>query len=172
MTVFTRRNALLTGVAGLASLAAVPALVGTGRADEATTHEIKMLNKHPDNNERMVFYPSVVRVKVGDTVKFLPENPGHNSASTRGAIPAGAEAWKGRINKELEVTMTVPGFYAYNCTPHRASGMVGMIIVEGPGMMDNMEKVKKTRQVGKAKKVWESIWETAEAEGMLADYEA
>jgi len=179
VTVFSRRKALFTTLASLAALAAVPAFVSTGFADghgggdaaAPTTHEVKMLNTHPDTKDKMVFYPNVIRVKAGDTVKFLPVNPGHNSASSRGAIPAGAEKWKGRINKEIAVEFTVPGFYAYNCTPHRASGMVGMVIVEGPGMMDNMEAVKKTRQIGKAKKVWASIWKKAEEQGLLADYE-
>ncbi|MEM6833042.1 MAG: plastocyanin/azurin family copper-binding protein [Sphingomonadales bacterium] len=165
MITFPRRAAL---IAGAAALLAAPLFIGSANAE--TTHEIQMLNKHPDGKGNMVFYPNVIRIDAGDTVKFLPEDPGHNSASTRGGSPKGEKGWKGRINKEVEVTLTTPGFYAYNCTPHKPSGMVGLVIVAGPGMMDNMEAVKGLRQVGKGKQVWAAIWEQAEADGLLAEY--
>jgi pseudoazurin len=74
-------------------------------------------------------------------------------------LPEGAETWKGKINKDISVTFDKPGFYGYVCTPHTSLGMVGLIIVKGDGMMDNMEAAKTVKQKGKARKAWKEIWE-------------
>jgi len=133
-----------------------------------TVHEVKMLNTDPDDrSQKMVYKPRVLRISPGDTVRFLPSDPGHNSASSRGMLPDGAEDWKSRIGQEFEVTLSIPGIYGYNCTPHKASGMVGLIVVEGEGMLDNLEEAKSARQVGKARQVWADIWDEADASGVL-----
>ena len=98
--------------------------------------------------------PRIVAAEPGDTIVFLPTEKGHNSASAKDMTPEGAEAWKGKINEEVSVTLTVPGFYGYECTPHASLGMVGLVVVKGDGMMDNLETAKSARQRGKAKKVW------------------
>jgi len=135
---------------------------------DGTVHEIEMLNSDPDNpKQKMVYRPRILSVAPGDTVRFVPTNPGHNSASTKGMLPAGVEGWKSGINKEFEITLTTPGIYGYNCTPHKASGMVGLIVVKGEGMLDNLADAKKARQIGKAKNVWKDIWAEAEASGLL-----
>ncbi|MEM7056030.1 MAG: pseudoazurin [Pseudomonadota bacterium] len=135
----------------------------------ATAHDVEMLNKDPDDKKRrMLFKPIIQVVEPGDTVKFLPTDKGHNSASLKGMIPEGTEAWKGKINKEIEVTFEKPGFYGYQCTPHYSIGMVGLVICKGDGMMDNLEAAQGVKQRGKAKKTWAAIWEQAEADGLLA----
>ncbi|MCH2165354.1 MAG: pseudoazurin [Marinovum sp.] len=141
-------------IAGAAAALAGPALAG-GHA----TAEVQMLNKHPDNSKlRQVFYPRITVIEAGDAVKWVATDRGHNSASSKDMIVDGSEAWKGKINDEIEVKFDTPGFYGYQCTPHVSSGMVGLVIVKGEGMMDNLEAIKGVRQRGKAKKTWEEIF--------------
>jgi pseudoazurin len=155
----TRRAALALAGAG----ALVPALPRTLRA--ATTHEVEMLNVHPENRRlRQIFLPRILVVQPGDTVTFLATDRGHNSASVEGMIPDGADGWDGRINQEVSVTLERPGFYGYECTPHASAGMVGLVIVEGEGMMDNLAAAQDVRQRGRAARAWEEIW--AEVEEM------
>lgn len=116
----------------------------------------------------MVFYPRILQVNSGDTVTFESVDKGHNSASIKGMIPDGAESWKGKINKDVSVTFEQPGFYGYVCTPHGTNGMVGLIVVEGEGKLDNLESAKKVKQRGKSKKAFKAIWEEAEEMGLLS----
>jgi pseudoazurin len=110
----------------LATGLALAALMGG--AAVAETFEVKMLNKGSDG-ERMVFEPAFVQAESGDTIKFLATDPGHNAESVDGMIPDGAEGFSGRINEEIEVTLTEDGLYAVRCTPHYAMGMVMTIAV-------------------------------------------
>lgn len=135
----------------------------------AETVEVQMLTKDPnDRKNRNLFSPRIVKVKPGDTVKFVSAEKGHNSASSKGMIPEGTEGWKGKISKDVEVTFDKPGVYGYECTPHASLGMVGLVIVEGEGMTDNLEAAKKVRQRGKSKKVWQEIWAEVEEKGLVA----
>ncbi|MEL6647952.1 MAG: pseudoazurin [Pseudomonadota bacterium] len=161
MTLALSRRTLL--MAGTAALIARPAI-----SEEATTHVVEMLNKDPeDPKQRMVFKPAFLVVKPGDTVQFVSADKGHNSEIIDDMIPEGAEGWKGRINDDIEVTLETPGFYGYKCTPHVGTGMVGLIVVEGDGMMDNLEAAQDVRHRGQAKKRFEALWEQAEEAGMM-----
>jgi pseudoazurin len=124
-----------------------------------TTHEVQMLNVDPDNRQnRNVFLPRVLVVQPGDSITFLATDRGHNSVSTDGMLPDGAEGWDGKINEEITVTLETPGVYGYHCTPHWALGMVGVILVEGEGMMDNLEAAQAVRQRGRARQAYDEIW--------------
>ncbi|WP_281826288.1 pseudoazurin [Jannaschia rubra] len=103
------------------------ALAMTGTAAFAETVEVLMLNRGEEGT--MVFEPSFVRVEPGDTVKFVATDRGHNAESILDMIPEGADAFKGKINEEIEVTLDVPGVYAIKCQPHYAMGMVMTIAV-------------------------------------------
>lgn len=128
----------------------------------AATHEVLMLNKNPDNKkERMVFIPAVLKIELGDTVKFISTDKGHNSQSDKKALPEGAEKWKSKIGKDFEVTYTVDGTYGYYCTPHRGMGMVGLILVGD--YKTNYDDVKASRQKGKAKKALKKLYEQVDA---------
>lgn len=146
---------------------------GPAMANEAAggdTIEVRMLNVHPeDPRQRMVFYPRVVEVEVGDTVTFVPTEPGHQSSSSKGMIPEGTEAWRGRFNQPLSITFDKPGVYGYQCDPHVAAGMVGLVVVDGEGKLDNLEAAKSVRQVGLAARAWPEIWQEAEALGYLSE---
>ncbi|WP_349369104.1 pseudoazurin [Salinarimonas sp.] len=160
----TRRTAL-----GLVSAAALAPLAAPRIARAATTHDVKMLNVHPDMPRlRMVFLPRLLVVQPGDTVRFLPTDPGHNSASLDEMIPEGAEGWKGAFNKEVAVTLERPGFYGYVCTPHVALGMVGLVVVQGDGMMDNYEAARGVAHRGRAAAVFDEIWEEVAEQGLVS----
>ncbi|MEM8775699.1 MAG: pseudoazurin [Pseudomonadota bacterium] len=149
----------------LASSAALIARPSFG----AASHQVEMLNKDPDDSKaRMVFKPNLVVIQPGDTVSFVGTDRGHNCEIIEGMIPDGAEGWKGKINDDVEVTLDVPGFYGVKCTPHVGQGMVGLVVVQGDGMMDNLEAAQGVKQRGQAKKRFQAIWEAAEAEGILS----
>jgi len=151
---FTRRTAIASSAAALLARPAV--------AQDAAVHEVKMLNVAPDNpRARQVFLPRIVVAQPGDTIRFVAVDRGHNSESIPEMMPEGAEAWEGAINDEIEVTVDVPGFYGYKCTPHATVGMVGLVIVQGEGMMDNLDDAQSVRQRGRARQVWDEIWEEA-----------
>lgn len=135
----------------------------------AAAMEIQMLNKHPDNpRQRMVFLPLVTSVEAGTEIKFVASDKGHNSQTIDGMIPDGGPEWDGKLNEEVTVKLERPGVYGYKCQPHMALGMVGLIIVKGDGMTDNVEAAKAVKHRGRAKKVFDEIWAQVEAENLLA----
>jgi len=157
------RRTMMASTAIIAATLVAPVL-----AKEATTHVVEMLNKHPeDKKQRMVFYPRVLKIKAGDTVLFKSTDKGHNAESIDDMIPEDSVEWKSKISGDEEVTFEKPGVYGYKCTPHAATGMVGLIVVEGEGMLDNLEAAQAVKQRGKTKKVFEEIWAEAEAAGYL-----
>lgn len=150
-------------------LAAATLAISRPSIAEGTTHDIEMLNKHPeDKKKRMVFHPLIQSIEAGDTVRFLPTDKGHNSESIEGMIPDGVEPWKSKINKEISVTLEKPGVYGYLCLPHASLGMVGLIIVKGDGVAHNLEAAKSVKQRGRAKKIWDEIWAQVEADGLVS----
>lgn len=139
-----------------AALFLFPAGIGVALAE---THEVLMLNKDPnDKKKRNVFIPAVIRIKPGDTVKFISGSKGHNTESMKGMIPEGTKPWKSKLSKDFELTFDKPGVYGYRCTPHYTLGMVGIVIVEGDGWDANLEAAKAVRQRGKSKKLLEALW--------------
>lgn len=93
----------------------------------AETFDVQMLNRGEAGT--MVFEPAFVRIAPGDTVRFVATDRSHNAEAILEMIPEGTEAFKGRINEEIEITLDVDGLYAVKCTPHFAMGMVITIAV-------------------------------------------
>lgn len=118
--------------AALLALAAAPAF--------AADYEVKMLNKG-SNGDAMVFEPSFLRIAPGDTVTFVPTDKSHQVDAVKEGLPDGAEEFKGKLNEQVKVTLTVPGAYPVKCIPHLGLGMVGLIVV-GDGVPANLDKVK------------------------------
>jgi len=110
----------------LAAGVAIAALMGS--AAFAETFEVQMLNQGSDG-ERMVFEPAFVQAAAGDTIRFVATDRGHNAEINDGMLPEGAEAFKGRINEEIEITLNIEGVYGVICKPHFAMGMVMTIAV-------------------------------------------
>ncbi|WP_299784833.1 pseudoazurin [uncultured Marivita sp.] len=134
----------------LATGLALAALMGS--AAFAETIEVQMLNKGSDG-ERMVFEPAFVQAQPGDTIKFIATDRGHNAETNDGMIPDGAEGFGGKINEEIEVTLTEEGVYGVICKPHFAMGMVMTIAV---GDVDVPEDFFEGRVPPKAKERFEA----------------
>ena len=115
----------------------------------AADETIEMLNK--SNNEIMVYSKKIVRVDVGDTVFWKATDKGHNVEFIKGGVPEGVDKFKSKFNKDTEYKFTVPGIYAYWCTPHKNMGMIGFVVVGGD--KSNLENIKKIRFSSKSKKI-------------------
>ncbi|WP_426173656.1 pseudoazurin [Massilia sp. TWR1-2-2] len=102
----------------------------------AAEHQVKMLNAGADG--AMVFEPGFLRVAKGDTVKFIKTDASHNSAAL--AVPAGAQAWKGKMDEEIAVTLNHEGVYVYACDPHKIMAMAGVIQVGKPVNLAEAQK--------------------------------
>ncbi|MDR9426580.1 MAG: pseudoazurin [Salibaculum sp.] len=165
---FTRRKTLAlmsaTAAGSMAGLSARAESHGGG-----TVHEVLMLNSHPDDrSERMVFVPDIVRAEPGDTIRFVSEDPGHNSQVNPDMMPEGGEEWRGRVNQDVEVTLETEGTYGYFCLPHRGLGMVGLVLVGDASV--NFEEARQAQTRGQEKKRYDEIF--ARAEEMLAEENA
>ncbi|MGR3994988.1 pseudoazurin [Pseudomonas sp. 1121_17] len=96
----------------------------------AEVHEVKMLNRGSDG--AMVYEPDHLRIAPGDSVRFVPTMSGHNAATLAELLPAGAEAFKSKLNQPHEQQFSVPGLYGIQCIPHLGMGMVMLIQVGEP----------------------------------------
>lgn len=105
---------------------ALCSLAGSGLAE---THEVRMFTR----NDRgpMIYEPDFLTVAPGDSVRFVPTQPGHNAATIDGMIPAAAAPFKSQINEDFTITLSEPGLYGIKCSPHFAMGMVMLIEVGG-----------------------------------------
>ena len=130
------------------TLLALPLSVFLFSAAHADTVSVEMLNKRPDK-QRMVYSEDITRINVGDTITWLPTSKGHNVHFISG--PDGFKLpKKSKLNKEYSMTFDVPGVYLYQCTPHKAMGMIALIVVGDD--TSNKSQVAKTRVFGKSNK--------------------
>lgn len=104
----------------LAAGAVAGFLTAAGQAGAAEV-QVKMLNKGAQG--AMVFEPAQVKLKPGDTVRFLPTDKGHNVETIREILPPGAELVKSPLSQEIVVKFAKPGVYGFKCTPHWGFGM-------------------------------------------------
>ena len=110
---------------------------------------IEMLNKQ--GKESMVYSKKVVRINSGDTITWKATTKGHNVEFIKGGVPEGVEKFKSKFNKDAVYKFTVPGIYAYWCTPHKNMGMIGFVVVDSD--TSNLEQIKKIRFNAKSKKI-------------------
>ncbi|MXQ09712.1 pseudoazurin [Alphaproteobacteria bacterium GH1-50] len=157
----TRRDGLK--LMGATALATGPMKAFAG--SHGAMHEVEMLNKAPDSNERQVFNPPVLQIAKGDTVKFVATDRGHNSEANDDMLPEGAEGWSGKINDDVEHKFEVAGVYGYHCTPHQSAGMVGLILV-GDVTQEMLDAAGEVRQRGRARQRMEEY--LAQASEMIA----
>ena len=92
----------------------------------SASETIEMLNK--SGNEMMVYSKKVVKINVGDSVLWKASTKGHNVEFIKNGVPEGVDKFKSKMNVDVEYTFTVPGIYAYWCTPHKAMGMIGLVV--------------------------------------------
>ena len=117
---------------------------------------VDMLNKVEKDN--MVFSQKIVKIDVGDTIFWKAVDKGHNvEFIKKGGLPEGVEKFKSKVSKDTEYNFTIPGIYAYWCTPHKSMGMIGFVIVGND--LSNLESIKLIKYIGKSKKVAEELIE-------------
>ncbi len=133
----------LLAVAALAF--AVPAF-----ADEVT---VRMLNSGPGG--MMVFDPAFVKLKPGDSIKFVPTDKGHNVETIKGMAPEGAEPVKTTVGQEAVVKFDKEGVYGFKCSPHYLMGMVALVVVGDKH--DNLEAAKSVQHNKLAQKRMEPL---------------
>lgn len=85
----------------------------------------------------MVFEPAYVNAAVGDTITFVPTDPGHNAEPIPGMLPTGVALPAGKFNQDYVVKLTKPGLYGFKCLPHFGMGMVA-VIKAGKGTPANL----------------------------------
>ena len=115
----------------------------------AADETIEMLNKQ--GKESMVFSKKIVRINVGDTVFWKAKDRGHNVEFIKKGVPNGVGKFKSKYNKDTEYKFTIPGIYAYWCTPHKNMGMIGFVIVGND--KSNLDEIKKIKFLAKSKKI-------------------
>ena len=115
------------------------------------TVEIDMLNKL--GKEKMVYSVKVAKVDLNDKVIWKHVSKGHNVEFI--GMPKGVKKFKTKINKKAEYEFKIPGIYLYQCTPHKAMGMIGIVVVGGD--KSNLEKIKKAKLYGKSKKIFKKL---------------
>ena len=117
----------------------------------AASHELEMLNKL--GNEKMLFSKKIIKIDLNDEVTWKSVDKGHNVEFI--AMPDGALKYKSKISKDAVYKFSKVGIYLYQCTPHKAMGMIGIVIVGND--TSNLEVVKKAKVYGKSKKILKSL---------------
>ena len=115
----------------------------------ATDVTVEMLNKL--DNESMVYSKKIVKINTGDTVFWKATDKGHNVEFIKNGVPECVDKFKSKFNKDAEYKFTIPGIYAYWCTPHKTMGMIGFVVVGDD--KSNIEAIKAIRFSGKSKKI-------------------
>ena len=114
---------------------------------------VEMLNKL--DGEYMVYSKKIVQVDAGNTVFWKSVDKGHNVEFIKGGVPEGVEKFKSKLSQDTKYTFTIPGIYAYWCTPHKGMGMIGFVVVGGN--KSNLDLIKQAKYFGKSKKVAKSL---------------
>ena len=117
----------------------------------AKTLEIQMLNKL--GKEKMIYSTKVAKIDVNDKIVWKSVSKGHNVEFI--GMPKGIKKFKSKINKDAEYVFEKPGIYLYQCTPHKAMGMIGIVVVGGD--TSNIKKIKKVKLYGKSKKIFKKM---------------
>ncbi|SFK48837.1 pseudoazurin [Methylorubrum salsuginis] len=141
---------LLAAVALIVAFAALPAA-----AEEVV---VKTLNSGPGG--MMVFDPAFVKLKPGDSIKFVPTDKGHNVETIKGMAPDGADYVKTTVGQEAVVTFDKEGVYGFKCSPHYMMGMVALVVVGDK--RDNLEAAKAVTHSKLAQKRFDPLFAQAQ----------
>ena len=114
----------------------------------ANNVDVEMLNKR-DDGAKMVYSLDIVDVGVGGTVTWVPTDKGHNVEFIAGPDTAVLPK-KSKMNKSFSHEIEVPGIYLYVCTPHKAMGMIGLVIVGDN--TNNKDQIANVKMPGKSKR--------------------
>lgn len=92
----------------------------------AETYTVKM----GGDQGQLAFVPKVLKIKAGDTVKWVNNKAFPHNVVFEGHDELSHKKLMQKPKQEVASTFTEVGEYTYYCTPHRGAGMVGKIIVE------------------------------------------
>lgn len=114
----------------------------------ATEHTVLMRNSN-GKGKFMLFEPDFIKAEVGDTIKFVPKDKGHNAETIPEIWPAGAPEVKGELNEEVVLKIEKAGIYAIKCHPHFPMGMIALITA---GELTNKDQLESYKPAGTAEK--------------------
>jgi pseudoazurin len=130
--------------------------------------EIRMYTIDPEDSSRQhVFKPNLIAAEVGDTIRFLPTELSHQSSSIATMLPEGARGWEGAVNAEVSYVLPRPGIYGFECVPHYAAGMIGLVVVNGEGKTENLARTRAASHPGLATPEFAALFAQAQARGLL-----
>jgi pseudoazurin len=139
------------GMIAAVAMALAGSFAGAARADEI---EVKMLNNN-GKGKFMLFEPDFVKAKVGDTIKFVPANKGHNAEAIDTIWPEGAGEFKGDLNQEAILKIEKPGVYGIKCLPHYPMGMIALIVAGDD--LPNKAQLDSYKPAGTAEKRFQEL---------------
>ena len=84
------------------------------------------------------FSVEIAMIDVGQTIEWLPTAKGHNVEFRLGPDAAKLPK-KSSFSKPISIKFDTPGTYFYWCTPHKNSGMIGLVVVGGD--TSNIDKI-------------------------------
>lgn len=117
-----RLSVIIAGV-----LLMIGSFLANTQAVAAETYTVKM----GSDSGQLVFEPKELKIKSGDTVKWLNNKAFPHNVIFEGYPELSHKKLLLKPNLGAESTFTAVGEYRYFCTPHRGAGMVGKVIVEG-----------------------------------------
>ena len=110
---------------------------------------IQMLNKNKETKKRMVYSQELVKIDAGKSIEWVATDKGHNVEMLAG--PDGFELpKKTKLGDNVTIKFSVPGIYLYQCSPHAAMGMLGIVVVGGD--TSNMDAIKSKKVTGSKSK--------------------
>jgi len=110
---------------------------------------IQMLNKNKETKKRMVYSQELVKIDAGKSIEWVATDKGHNVEMLAG--PDGFELpKKTKLGDNVTIKFSVPGIYLYQCSPHAAMGMIGIVVVGGD--TSNMDAIKSKKVTGSKSK--------------------
>ena len=133
------RAAQRLGLAALSVLLVLGAMTLVSASASATNYDVKM----GSDAGMLVFEPSTITVKAGDTVTWVNNKMApHNVVFDDAGSPGDQDLAKSLSHNDYTFapgasyvttfTSDMPaGTYTYYCAPHRGAGMVGKVILEG-----------------------------------------
>ncbi len=110
---------------------------------------IQMLNKNKETKKRMVYSQELVKIDAGKSIEWVATDKGHNVEMLAG--PDGYELpKKTKLGDNVTIKFSVPGIYLYQCSPHAAMGMIGIVVVGGD--TSNIDAIKGKKVTGSKSK--------------------
>ena len=95
------------------------------------------------------FSIEIAKIDVGQTIEWLPKAKGHNVEFRLGPDAAKLPK-KSSFSKPISIKFDTPGTYFYWCTPHKNSGMIGLVVVGGD--TSNIDKIAELELAGMSSK--------------------